>query len=260
MQGEAGAARPLQLYAPPPAHVGVPPQPSQQRSPPPRTELPLPSVHRHRPAVEHTAGICRIVPPAAWVEGVADAFAIDRASLKFNARVQRVDQLQRKHTAVASQRFWNEYHAWMAANGIKRKGGKLNPVFNGQEIELDRFHSVVARRGGYEAVTEDKSWREIANVLDVSGIRLCGGHGQRFRGTTGAGLVAGLWRWGTRRGVPCLAAGIRSAACVQLQMSSMLPLGRSPPNNCPPPLGPACSSRTRLAMLPSRCASSMRSC
>jgi hypothetical protein len=125
--------------------------------------------------VEHTSGICRIVPPPAWVDGLAAEFAIDRSSLKFNARVQRVDQLQRKHTAVASQRFWNEYNAWMAANGIKRKGGRANPVFNGQEVELDRLHALVARRGGYDAVTEDKGWREVANVLDVSGGkgRLC---------------------------------------------------------------------------------------
>ena len=120
-----------------------------------------------RPAVEHTSGICRVVPPADWVAGLAAEFAIDRSALKFNARVQRVDQLQRKHTAVASQRFWNEYQAWMAANGVKRKGGKLNPVFNGREIELDRFHAAVAHRGGYTAVTEDRGWREIANVLDV---------------------------------------------------------------------------------------------
>lgn len=78
--------------------------------------------------MEHSAGICRIVPPPAWVAGLAEQFAIDRQQLKFNARVQRVDQLQRKHTAVASQRFWNEYQAWMAANDVKRKGGKLNPV------------------------------------------------------------------------------------------------------------------------------------
>lgn len=119
--------------------------------------------------MEHTSGICRIAPPPAWVEGLAAEFAIDRSALKFNARVQRVDQLQRKHTAVASQRFWNEYNSWMAANGIKRKGGRANPVFNGQEVQLDRLHALVARRGGYDAVTEDKGWREIANVLDVSG-------------------------------------------------------------------------------------------
>jgi len=118
--------------------------------------------------VEHVSGICRVAPPPEWVAGVAEAFAIDRASLKFNARVQRVDQLQRKHTAVASQRFWNEYQAWMAANGVKRKGGKLNPVFGGKEIELDRLHAIVQRRGGYEAVTGDRGWREVANILDVS--------------------------------------------------------------------------------------------
>lgn len=140
--------------------LGQPPQPTF-------TRLPCADMCR-RPVVEHTSGICRVVPPADWVAGLATEFAIDRGALKFNARVQRVDQLQRKHTAVASQRFWNEYQAWMAANGVKRKGGKLNPVFNGREIELDRFHAAVAHRGGYAAVTEDRGWREIANVLDVS--------------------------------------------------------------------------------------------
>lgn len=56
----------------------------------------------------------------------------------------------------------------MAANGIKRKGGKLNPVFGGREVELDRLHAIVQRRGGYTAVTEERGWREVANVLDVS--------------------------------------------------------------------------------------------
>lgn len=148
--------------------LGQPPQPTF-------TRLPCADMCR-RPVVEHTSGICRVVPPADWVAGLAAEFAIDRGALKFNARVQRVDQLQRKHTAVASQRFWNEYQAWMAANGVKRKGGKLNPVFNGREIELDRFHAAVAHRGGYAAVTEDRGWREIANVLDVSThTPVCGG-------------------------------------------------------------------------------------
>lgn len=140
--------------------------------------------------MEHTSGICRVVPPADWAAGLADEFAIDRAALKFNARVQRVDQLQRKHTAVASQRFWNEYQAWMAANGVKRKGGKVNPVFNGREIELDRFHAAVAHRGGYAAVTEDRGWREIANVLDVSAHP--GGQRQGLA-CLGAGAAAVAW-------------------------------------------------------------------
>lgn len=116
-----------------------------------------------------------MVPPPGWAAGLAGEFAIDRAALKFNARVQRVDQLQRKHTAVASQRFWAEYEAWMAAAGVKRmKGGKLNPVLNGREVELDRLHALVQRRGGYEAVTEERGWREVANALDVRRTLLSG--------------------------------------------------------------------------------------
>lgn len=119
------------------------------------------------PVVEHSAGICRVVPPPGWSAGLASEFALDKGALKFTARVQRVDQLQRKHTAVASQRFWNEYSSWMAANEVRRKGGRLNPVFNGREVELDRLHALVQRRGGYDAVTEDRGWREVANALDV---------------------------------------------------------------------------------------------
>ena len=117
--------------------------------------------------MEHAAGICRVVPPPGWAEGLAAEFALDRARLTFPARVQRVDQLQRKHTAVASQRFWADYQAWMVAAGVRRKGGKLNPVFNGREVELDRLHALVRRRGGHAAVTADRAWREIANALDV---------------------------------------------------------------------------------------------
>lgn len=164
-----------------------------------------------RPVVEHTAGICRIAPPPEWVAGLAAEFSIDRSTLKFNARVQRVDQLQRKHTAVASQRFWNEYQAWMASNSIKRKGGKLNPVFGGKEIELDRLHAIVQRRGGYTTVTEERGWREVANVLDVSGGKGVGG-----------GSMAG-WPACSRlavRGACSRLAGAHVAGCPE----EMLPL------------------------------------
>ena len=36
-------------------------------------------------------------------------------------------------------------------------------------MELYRLASVVGRRGGYEAVTAAKEWREVAVILDVSG-------------------------------------------------------------------------------------------
>ena len=83
----------------------------------------------------------------------------------------------------------------MAANGIKRKGGKLNPVFGGKKVELDRLHAIVSRRGGYEAVTEERGWREVANVLDVRGAGRGGVGwgvdvgGQSTCGGTGAGAA-----------------------------------------------------------------------
>ena len=64
-------------------------------------------------------------------------------------------------------------------------------VFNGREIELDRLHAVVQRRGGYEAVTEDRAWREIANVLDVSEEgRCCGVEAAQAAAATIAAVVA----------------------------------------------------------------------
>lgn len=223
----AAVQRGVMLRRPLAARCAPWPPPCRTAPRAPRTR-PLPN-HRlpalRRPAVEHTSGICRVVPPAAWVEGLRGQCAIDRASLKFNARVQRVDQLQRKHTAVASQRFWNEYQAWMAANGVRRKGGKLNPVFNGRDIELDRFHAAVARRGGYEAVTEDRGWRDIANVLDV---RAC---------------------WGAA--AAAVAAGGRST-CARPHPAQPLLILPSPP--CPH------SWRTRRATQPSACASCTKSC
>ena len=55
-------------------------------------------------------------------------------------------------------------------------------------MPLDRLHALVARRGGYDAVSEERGWRDTANALDVSKaqrplrcacvhVYVCGGEG-----------------------------------------------------------------------------------
>lgn len=44
---------------------------------------------------------------------------------------------------------------------------KKNPVFAGVEIELFKFFKAVQRRGGYEAVSRDRKWRDIARIVKV---------------------------------------------------------------------------------------------
>ena len=124
-----------------------------------------------RPAAELQAGIAKIVPPDGW----APPFALDRSSLSFRTRLQRVDQLQSKDTSLAARAFWDGYGAFQAERGTRHR---KNPTFGGQEVDLYRLYRLVSRRGDYQTVTDDKGWRDIANILGVSargGRRLGGG-------------------------------------------------------------------------------------
>lgn len=118
-----------------------------------------------RPAAEATAGIAKIVPPSGWAEGLAADFALPLGALSFPARLQRVDQLQQRDTSLARARWEAEFAAWHKARGSRPP--KPQAVYKGQAVPLHRLASVVNRRGGYDAVTAAKEWRELAGILEV---------------------------------------------------------------------------------------------
>jgi histone demethylase JARID1 len=115
-----------------------------------------------RPSCEAIYGICKILPPEGW----APPFAIDKRRLKFPTRLQAVHQLQSRDTSAAVKLFWRGYKESLRASGAKHK---KSPTFAGQEIDLYRLHRLVNKRGGYQVVTEEKGWRDVATALQVRG-------------------------------------------------------------------------------------------
>ena len=114
-----------------------------------------------RPQAE-AFGICRIIPPAGW----KPPFAIDRHSFRFKTRIQPVHELQHQGAASAAGREWLEgYQAFLRRHG---KQPKKAPTMGKQEIDLWKLFRAVAKRGGYERVTQEKAWKDICRVMRVS--------------------------------------------------------------------------------------------
>ena len=107
-------------------------------------------------------GLCRIVPPAGW----APPFAIEKETLQFRTLVQRVHELQERADDPGARSSFNcSFAAWQAATGaLQRKA----PSLGSQEVDLCSLYRAVSRRGGYDAVTDAKAWRDVARMLGVS--------------------------------------------------------------------------------------------
>ena len=104
----------------------------------------------------------QVVPPAGW----APPFAIDNQQFRFRTRIQSVNELQ--HTvdhAAASESFNRDYHGWLRSQG---KPVKRPPQLAGEELDLAKLHRVVLRRGGYDRVCENRLWKEVARIMQVS--------------------------------------------------------------------------------------------
>ena len=119
---------------------------------------PLAYIASIRPEAE-AFGACKIVPPAGWVP----PFSLDRTAFSFKTRVQSVHELQERSTA--EEAFEEEYHSFLKAEGRVWRGP---PLVSGREVDLYKLFRIVQRRGGYDAVSESKTWREICRILQVS--------------------------------------------------------------------------------------------
>lgn len=120
-----------------------------------------------RPAAEQQAGIAKIIPPPSF----RPPFAIDRRTFRFRTRVQAVNELQEKaFNSLAVKRFWEDYTAFLQRRGQRHK---KQPTYAGQEVDLYRLSRLVQRRGGYQVVTDDKAWREVAGALEVGLLPRC---------------------------------------------------------------------------------------
>jgi len=116
-----------------------------------------------RPIAEPRCGIAKIIPPENW----RPPFAIDRSTFKFKTRLQSVHQLQKKDTGAAAKAFWESFNAFQASFAAKSRLSKT-PTVCGRDVDLHKLYVLVQNLGGYNSVTNAKSWRSIAETLEVS--------------------------------------------------------------------------------------------
>lgn len=122
---------------------------------------PLKYIASIRPRAEQF-GIAKIVPPSSF----HPPFAINSETFRFRTRIQAVHELQQRvGSSKAADSFERTYSSLLSRVG---KASRRNPVFSGQELDLFKLHRVVSRRGGYDAVTESKGWKEVARIIGVS--------------------------------------------------------------------------------------------
>jgi hypothetical protein len=121
---------------------------------------PLEYIARVRPEAEKY-GICKIVPPSSW----SPPFMVDTDNFSFDTRIQSVNELQNKISSTPEYKAWNS--KWLEFLKALGKERKRNPTFCSREIDLYKFHRLVEKRGGYQAVCDKKLWREVARLLGV---------------------------------------------------------------------------------------------
>lgn len=106
-------------------------------------------------------GICKIIPPEGW----KPTCAIDKNTFKFPTRIQCVNELQdRSNNKFAQKRFLKDLDEFMTSQG---KPNKKGPVLAGQDIDLFKMFKSVQKRGGYQKVTDEKTWKDVAKLLKV---------------------------------------------------------------------------------------------
>lgn len=149
----------------------MPPKGSQSSQPTQLPEAPVfyPSEHEFEDPLAYIAsirgeaeefGACKIVPPPGW----APRFALDKKSLRFKTRVQRVHELQERSSA--EEDFLAEYHDWLK---FAKRTWKGSPMLNGREVDLYKLHNIAKRRGGFQKISDSKSWKEVCRILQVRG-------------------------------------------------------------------------------------------
>ncbi len=71
---------------------------------------------------------------------------------------------QRTDFSAASESFNRGFQAWLRSQG---KAAKRNPVVAGHEVDLAKLYRLVSGRGGFERVSDDKLWRDVARIMQV---------------------------------------------------------------------------------------------
>ncbi|GIL70386.1 hypothetical protein Vretifemale_988, partial [Volvox reticuliferus] len=108
-------------------------------------------------------GICKIIPP----KGLEPPCALGLSQLKFPTRKQKVHELYHRDFQQAQLEFYEDYDRFLHSQGKQLCKWKY-PQFLGKDIDIFVLHRAVKKRGGYESVTEQKKWREVAKVLQIN--------------------------------------------------------------------------------------------
>jgi [histone H3]-trimethyl-L-lysine4 demethylase len=121
---------------------------------------PLEFIAKIRPEAEKF-GICKVIPPSSW----NPPFMVDTDRFSFDTRIQSINELQNKISTSPEYKAWNtKFQDFLKVVGKEKR---RNPTFCGREIDLFKFHKLVAKRGGYQACCDKKVWREVARLLGV---------------------------------------------------------------------------------------------
>ena len=123
-------------------------------------ENPLRYIASIRPSAE-AYGICKVIPPKGW----KPPYVLDRSTFRFRTRIQSVHELQdRPDAAEAAAAFQQDFTAFLDFTG---RPVRKPPVLGGSPVNLGKLYKTVQKRGGYEAVTQKKAWRDIGRTLQV---------------------------------------------------------------------------------------------
>eukprot|EP00096_Caligus_rogercresseyi_P011047 TRINITY_DN422_c0_g1_i1.p1 TRINITY_DN422_c0_g1~~TRINITY_DN422_c0_g1_i1.p1 ORF type:complete len:1514 (+),score=534.84 TRINITY_DN422_c0_g1_i1:112-4653(+) len=111
-------------------------------------------IEKIRPIAEKT-GICKIRPPEDW----QPPFAVDVDKLKFTPRIQRLNELE-AHTRIKLN-FLDQVAKFWELQGSLLK----IPLVEKRALDLYTLKKYVAKEGGFESVTANKTWTSVANEM-----------------------------------------------------------------------------------------------
>eukprot|EP00899_Mesostigma_viride_P019506 jgi/Mesvir1/27557/Mv07307-RA.2 len=110
------------------------------------------------------AGICKIVPPKGW----KPPFALDLETFRFQTKTQIINELQHRASGGVSReafrRNLSDYWEESRGNPLARW-----PTYQGEEIDLCKLYHLVKRRGGYNLVSANRQWRDVAAAMNLPG-------------------------------------------------------------------------------------------
>lgn len=105
-------------------------------------------------------GACKIVPPP----GKERELAADLANWVLSTRRQRVHELQERHNEEATVEAC--YQQWL--DFTERPQFQKHPNCGSVSVNIFKLYIAVQRRGGFERVSEERGWREVCKILQVS--------------------------------------------------------------------------------------------